>query len=185
MEPRRQLSRADYLALSETWDVRQEWVNGEAYAMAGGTRRHAAVAMNVALALGNGLRGRPCRPFNSDQRIFVEPTDAFLYADTGVVCGPFEHPEGDTWSVTNPVVIVEVLSASTRDYDQGAKFDHYRRLPSLEHYVLVDPESPHIIHHRRHGRGWLRHDHESGSVALDAVGVSLDLDTVYADLDGV
>jgi len=111
--PRRELSRDDYLALSETWEVRHEWVNGEAYAMAGGTRRHAAVAVNVATTLGLALRGRPCRAINSDQRIFVAATDAYFYADGGVVCGPFDHPDGDSWSVTKPVVLVEVLSVAT------------------------------------------------------------------------
>lgn len=185
MHARRRLTREDYLALSETWDVRHEWVNGEVYAISGGTSRHAAVAVNIVLALGAALRDRPCRPINGDQRIHVEATDALLYADVGVVCGAFQHADADPHAITNPTVLIEVLSPSTRDYDQGAKFDHYRRLPSLQHYLLVDPDEVHVIHHRRLGEGWLRHDHTQGGVALDAVELELRLDAVYAKLDGV
>ena len=185
MQVRRRLTREDYLALSETWDVRHEWVNGEVTAMSGGTSRHAAVAVNLTFALFQALGERPCRPINADQRIHVEATDALLYADVGVICGPFQHSAADPHGITNPVVLIEVLSPSTRDYDQGAKFDHYRRLPSLQHYVLVDPDVPHLIHHRRLGDGWLRHDHTEGRVMLDAVEVELHLDAVYAKLDAV
>lgn len=185
MEPRRPLSEADYLEQSETWEVRHEWVNGEAYAMSGGTPRHAAVMFNVGMALGNAVRGRPCRPTTSDQRLYVENTGAYLYPDVTLVCGPFHFADQDTNSLVNPSVVVEVLSPSTANYDQGAKFDHYRRIPSLRHYILVDPTKHHVVHHARTEEGWLRRDLEDGELQLRDLELAIPLTEIYADLDVV
>jgi Uma2 family endonuclease len=184
-EPRRQLSYEDYVRESPRWDVKHEWVNGVAYAMAGGSPHHNAVTLNVAIALGALLRGRPCRPTSPDQRVHVETTGASLYPDVIVVCGPFEYASTDPDAVTNPTVVVEVLSPSTRDYDQGAKFGHYRRLESLQDVLFVDPLTRHVIHHTRHAEGWLRRDIEAGVVTLRSLDVELPLDEIYADLEAL
>lgn len=185
MEPRRALSEADYLALSETWEIRHEFVNGEACAMSGGSPRHAAVTMNVGGAFLAATRGRPCRPTSSDQRIYVENTGAYLYPDVTVVCGPFQFADQDANSLANPSVVVEVLSPSTANYDHGAKMDHYRRIPSLRHYVLIDPSERHVVHHARTEEGWLRRDLEEGDLSLRDLDIAISLDAIYADLDAV
>jgi len=185
MEPRRALSEADYLTMSETWEIRHELVNGEAYAMSGGSPRHAAVAANVMVALSMATQGKPCRPTSSDQRVYVENTGAYLYPDVTMVCGPFQFAEQDAHSLVNPSVVVEVLSPSTADYDHGAKMDHYRRIPSLRHYVLVDPAERHVVHHARTEEGWLRRDLEHGDLSLRDLQLVIPLDAIYADLDAV
>jgi Uma2 family endonuclease len=156
----------DYLALDASSDLRHEWINGEVTAMSGGTSRHAAVSANVVGALWTATRSGPCRPTSSDQRIHVPETGAFLYADAALVCGRYQHVDAGR-TICNPSVVFEVLSPSTARHDQGAKFEHYRRLVSLAHIVLIDPDDVHVIHHKRVDGGWLRRDLHDGELVLD------------------
>lgn len=185
MDPRPDLCLEDYLAVAEWPGPPVEWINGQAYAMSGGTPRHAAVTVNLLVALARALQGSGCRAINGDQRVNIDLTGAFVYPDAGIVCGPFVYAENDPHSVTNPVVLFEVLSPSTRDFDQGGEFDHYRRIGSLMHYVLVDPDVPHVIHHARQRGGWFRVDRTDGEVVLDPPGVTLGIDDLYTGLDAV
>ena len=110
---RHRYSFADYLGVEEMSRVRHEYVNGEIVAMAGGTPEHSALSAAVVTLLGSKLRGGPCRPYSSDLRIRVRATGLATYPDAAVICGePARDPESPT-HVTNPTVIVEVLSAST------------------------------------------------------------------------
>lgn len=179
------LSAAEYVAASATWDTRHEWVNGEAWAMSGGRPRHAAVIANAIAALAERLRGGPCRVASSDQRVHVRATRAWFYPDASVICGPWITDPDDPLSITNPSVLVEVLSPSTADFDRGAKFEHYRRLASLTDYVLVDPDARHVTHLRRTAEGWARVDLHEGALELAGPGVSLPVDALYADLEHV
>ncbi len=171
----------DYLALDAEAELRHEWVNGEVYAMSGGTSRHAAVIANTIIALGVATRGGPCRPTSSEQRIHIPGTGAFLYPDAALICGPYEHVD-DGLTVTNPTVLFEVLSPSSANYDQGAKFEHYRHLPSLQHYVLIDPDEVHVIHHKRMDDGWFRRDLSDGEVVLDGLPDGATLRLLLSDL---
>lgn len=174
-----------YLAAAETWELKHELVNGTLYAMAGGSARHAAVAVNATVALAVRLDGGPCRVANSDQRLHVEATDALLYPDAMVVCGPYAMSPTDRHAVVNPVLIVEVLSPSTSDCDQGAKFGHYRRIPSLSHYLMIDPDTRRVVHARRDGDGWRLHDLTDGEIELAAIGVSLPIERLFANLEQI
>lgn len=148
-------TRGDYYALIDAGETKAEWVNGEIYLMSGGTLEHSAIAMSLGSLLFLALRGRPCRVFNSDLMIAVEETDLHTYPDLSVVCGAAERLPTYPNAVTNPTVLVEVLSPSTAAFDRGAKFEHYRRLPSLQEYVLVHPDAPKIEVYRRVPEGWL------------------------------
>lgn len=175
-----------YLAESRTWEVKHEWVNGQAWAMTGARPVHNVVATRIVRLLGNALESRRCEAVNSDQRIEVADGDSYVYADGLVVCGPFRFSERDALSLTNPRVIVEVLSPTTRDYDLGTKFDLYRRISGLQDILYVDPDEPHVIHHARTAEGWLRRDLHEGVVRLTGIeGVELALEAVYADLEAV
>ena len=185
MKPDMKMTRQEYIETVPTDGIKYEWVNGEAYAMAGGTPLHAAIAVNLVLSLGGRLRGRPCRPTTSDQRLFVRATDAYFYPDVMVVCPPWDTPDGDSQSVANPRVIIEVLSDSTRDYDTGSKFEHYRRIDSLTDFLAVDPVARRLTHYRRTEEGWLLTDVESGSVSLGSLEIDVPLDEVFADLEDV
>jgi Uma2 family endonuclease len=134
----KKMSIPEYLAFEEASKERHEYLRGEVYAMAGGTPEHGAIAAAVTIALGSALQGRPCRVFNSDVRVRCEETDLFTYPDVFVVCGKLERSVRDADSVTNPIVVVEVLSPSTESYDRGAKAQHYLRIPALREYVLVN-----------------------------------------------
>lgn len=177
----------DYLALTDgsvALDDRLEWVNGEMYAMAGGTPEHAAVASNVNAALWVALKGKPCRPTTGDQRIAINETGVYVYPDVVVVCGPF-HRAADGISITNPSVVVEVLSPSTASFDRGGKFEHYTRMTSLTDYVLVEPETRLVTHYRRQSDGWLRRDYRSGTVCMMDGELSITVEDIFADLDNV
>jgi Uma2 family endonuclease len=184
--PPTRMTHAEYLALEEKSETKHEYVNGEVFAMAGGTIEHGALAAAVTVALGNALQGRPCRVLSSDVRVRVKATGLSTYPDVSVVCNKVETDADDEHGVLNPSLIVEVLSDSTEAYDRGEKAAHYRRLPSLREYVLLSQHEPRIEVHRRNERGnWeLVAEARKGERAeLRACGdpIVLDVDALYRD----
>jgi Uma2 family endonuclease len=177
------MSHADYLAAEAAGELRHEFLAGEVVAMAGGTPEHGALAMAVGGELRAALRGKPCRVFSSDVRVHVAATGLTTYPDLSVVCGRLETHPDDPHAVTNPIVLVEVLSASSEAYDRGAKAAHYRRLASLREYVLVAQDEPHIEVYRRNERNrWELVEARAGErVELASLDVTLDVDAIYAD----
>jgi Uma2 family endonuclease len=176
------MTYAEYLAAERTAEVRHEYLRGEVLAMAGGTPEHARIAANVIAALTTSLRGKPCAVFTSDLRIRIENTDRSTYPDVSVVCGKREAARDDEDALTNPTVVVEVLSDTTEADDRGEKFAHYRRIPSLRAYVLVSQRTPRIEVYRREGDEWILSEATSGQVArLVSIGVELSVDDVYRD----
>ena len=181
---KRQLSYVEYLALEREHDVRHEYLTGAAWAMAGGSVRHARVKMRLTLQLGGALAGGPCEPFDSDLKVRVLDTGFATYPDLTVVCGgEARHPE-DPHAITNPTLLAEVLSPSTEAWDRGEKFAQYRRITSLRHYLLVRTEDTHIEHYRRDADGsWRLSDHRAGdTLTLDDLGVSLSVTDLYRGL---
>ena len=158
---------------------KHEFINGEVYAMTGGTSEHARIQINLARALFKRLPSH-CIPTNADQRVYIDATQANVYPDLTVVCGPHQWAHHDKHALTNPKVVFEVLSPSTAGYDRGPKFDHYRRLPSLQTYVVVHQDQPLVLVHERQADGaWLFRDHGQGEVPLPALGVELPLVEIY------
>lgn len=181
------LTYAEYLALEAASPVKMQFVDGVAYAMAGGTWEHAQLAAEVIGALSNLLRpgrGR-CRVFSSDLKIHVPATGNSHYADASVVCGPREVSPQDPNAATNPALIVEVLSDSTESYDRGKKFRDYQRLLSLKHYLLVNQDAVRIEHYRRNDDDtWTLTIAEAGAkVSLPELGGDLVVDEIYAVID--
>jgi Uma2 family endonuclease len=175
------MSYADYAAGEMTSPVRHEYLKGAVFAMAGGTPEHGALAAAIMRELGVALRGKPCRVFSSDLRVYVLETDLATYPDASVVCGKLETARDDANAVTNPTLLVEVLSETTEAYDRGAKASHYRRIPALREYVLIAQDEPRIEVYRRSARGgWELFEARSGErVELESLGVSLDVNAVY------
>jgi Uma2 family endonuclease len=175
------VSYEEYLALEARSETKHEYVRGEVVAMAGGTPEHAALAMAMGIALGSALRGRPCRVYSSDLRVRVPETDLATYPDLAVVCGRLETAPDDADAATNPTLIVEVLSDRTESHDRGAKFAHYRRLPSLREYVLVSQSEPRIEVYRRNaeGRFELFESTAGQTFELASLGLALEVDTIY------
>jgi Uma2 family endonuclease len=173
----------EYLALERVSNIKHEYLAGQILAMAGGTPDHAAIANNVGTLLNVQLRGRRCRVYTSDLRVRVELADFATYPDVTVVCEREERDPADPNALVNPVVIVEVLSKSTEDYDRGEKFEHYPRIPSLKEYVLVSFRDRAVEVRRREPDGsFTVHQAKSGEVAaLVSVGCELSVDEVYRD----
>lgn len=159
------LSIADYLAGEEVSDGKHEYLGGTVHAMAGASNQHNAIAVNALLALGSQLRGKSCRPFSSDTKVRIEYPDhtRFYYPDALVVC--HSNPSTDHFQ-DRPVLIIEVLSDSTRRTDLGEKRDAYLTIPSLKVLIFVESEAPAVILHRRKPDGGFAVEAHSG---LDAV----------------
>ncbi|HTB58026.1 MAG TPA: Uma2 family endonuclease [Polyangia bacterium] len=172
----------DYLAVEEMNPVRHEFLDGEIYAMAGGTILHAALTVAVSSALHRQLAGR-CRVFSSDLRIRSLATGLACYPDVTVVCGNVETDPESKETVANPMVVVEVLSPATIDYDLGEKFEHYRRIPSLTAVVYVWQDRRQIeVRARAVSHDWRVEVAGRGAVAqLEQLGCALDVDALYAD----
>lgn len=172
---------ADYIACDEASEEKHEFVDGEIFAMSGGTVAHALIGTNVARALGNVLERQPCRVFGSDLRIRVPATGLATYPDVTVVCGkPMLDPE-NAHTITNPIVLIEVLSPSTEKYNRQQKFDHYRLLPSLREYLLISQDKQHISHYTRNADdSWtLRDIRPPSELRLSSLECTLSLETIY------
>jgi Uma2 family endonuclease len=172
---------AQYLALEASSNVKHEYLSGQIYAMAGGTPEHAALAAAVIGLLFPQLRGSPCRAHDADLRVRVPKTGLATYPDVTIVCGPSQRDPEDDNAVTNPTLVVEVLSASTEDYDRGDKFEHYKGLSSLSEYVLVSHRERKVEVWVRDPEGtWTCNTARSGEVArLASIGARLDVDELY------
>jgi Uma2 family endonuclease len=169
------ISIHEYLSGEELSEVKHEYLGGAVHAMAGSNNRHSAISTNALLALGSRLRGKACRPFNSDAKVRIEYPDhtRFYYPDAMVVCHP--NPPTDHFH-DQPVVIIEVLSDSTRRTDLGEKRDAYLTIPSLKVLVFVEPDSPYVIVHRRKAEGGFAVE------ALSGLDVILPLPEIEAEL---
>jgi Uma2 family endonuclease len=182
----RRLSVDEYIALDRASEQRWEYVDGEAFAMAGASLRHNAVVANILLALGARLKNSPCFPLGDGQKVETTATRAFHYPDLTVVCGKPKVGAKDDHALTNPTVLFEVLSETTGDYDRGSKFDHYATIEELREYVVVFPDVRRIEHRKRIGRSeWQLLDIVGGELDLTALRITLPLDEIYANLERV
>ena len=178
------MTYAAYLAAEEVSETKHEYLRGEVYAMAGGTPEHAALMAAVSAELIMALRGRPCRVYSSELRVRIDATDMSTYPDVSVVCGELKTADIDRNAITNPILIVEVLSDSTEAYDRGEKFSHYRRLPTLREYLLLSQHQPRIESYRKSSQGvWELAEAGAGeTLTLAALeGVRLDVELIYRD----
>ncbi len=120
----------EYLVWEREQTERHEYFNGEVFLQSGGTRRHSLIGANLLGEIRQGLKGQDCEAHGSDMRVHVEATGYHAYPDASVVCPPVEGNSDDV--ISNPVLLVEVLSPSTADFDRGGKFGHYRKIPACE-----------------------------------------------------
>ncbi len=174
-----------YLMLEEDSGSKHEFLDGQVWAMSGGTPDHAAVAGNVLTLLNVQLIGKKCRVFTSDLRVRVAATGLGTYPDVSVICGRVELDPEDAkrHTVINPRLLVEVLSPSTEVYDRGEKLRHYQQIASVEEIVLVAHDRIEIEVVRREADGtWSRHVAGDGQRAqLSSVSCALSVREVYRD----
>jgi len=146
----------EYLARERVEVTKSEFYRGEIFAMAGGSIRHNRICANLIINLGRRLQGSTCQVTTSDQRIRIPAVDLSTYPDISIICGEPQPDTADTQAIVNPRVIFEVLSKSTEGYDRGKKFDFYRELDSLQEFMLVSQEEPHVERNVRQPNGsWL------------------------------
>jgi Uma2 family endonuclease len=184
--PKQKWTPEEYFEFESTSETKHEYFQGEIYAMSGGSLKHALIATNTSTALNIQLRKSTCRVFQSDLRLQVAALGYYTYPDVFVVCGEPQYYEGRTDTVTNPVLVVEVLSPSTESYDRGKKFQHYRTLESLQEYVVISQDAAHIERFTRQPDGdWLLHaaDGLDDTLELLSVGCTIALSDVYDKVD--
>ncbi len=171
------LSVEDYLALEEESAVKHEYIAGELYALAGATDRHNRIAVNIIAQLWNAAGDGGCRVYGSDMRLRIED-DAVYYPDVQVVCDPTDIEEQYK---SSPCVIVEVLSPSTETIDKREKLLAYRRLRSLQAYVIVYRDERRVMRYWRdeNNAWWDAEAHGQGPVMFPCPDVALTLDDIY------
>ncbi|MBV9657626.1 MAG: Uma2 family endonuclease [Verrucomicrobia bacterium] len=181
--PKRLFTQEEYLALEIPADYRSQYVAGEIYAMAGASPMHGVIVFNIAGLLYNQFRGRRCQGYANDLRVRAKAGELWTYPDLAALCGePQFDVASDPNSLLNPSVIIEVLSPSTEAFDRGEKFARYRRLESLQHYVLVAQERMRVELFTRQADGrWLLSEYSepAHSVPLEAVNCDLPLAEIY------
>jgi len=141
---KQKFSIEDYLEMENAADEKHEYYKGEIFAMSGAKVPHNIIATNFLATLYNKLKGKQCKPFNSDQRIHIPSNTLFTYPDISIICGEIVTLNDDQYNVLNPTVIIEVLSQSTKNYDRGEKFKLYRDIKTLKEYILVDSATLHV-----------------------------------------
>jgi Uma2 family endonuclease len=174
----------EYVRLEERSAIKHEFLEGEVYAMAGGSPEDAALAARIAAVLGARARGGPCEVFTSDLRVRVSETGLTTYPDVSVVCGRWQRDPEDPNTIVNPVLLVEVLSESTASYDRGEKLAHYQRIATLREVLLVAHDRPRFELWRRDddGRWPLVVAQAGGALSLAALDVTLDVDDIFQGL---
>ncbi|MBP0011982.1 MAG: Uma2 family endonuclease [Roseofilum sp. SBFL] len=175
------LTPQDYLEWEVQQPLRYEYFNGEVFAMAGGTLPHADIALNLASLLREPLRGR-CKVRNSDAKVGITDEGPFTYPDISISCD--ERDRTARHFIRYPCVIIEVLSPSTEAYDRGGKFALYRRLSTLQEYVLVSSETKTVEIFRRDAVGeWRFIPYSEGdTIELMSLGITLSLNAIYEDV---
>lgn len=170
----------EYFGIEEMSAVRHEYLGGEIYATAGGSRNHNQIAQNLTRAF-DGVRAGGRRSYLADVRLRT-PGGLYTYPDVMVICGAAALSSDRMETVTNPVVIAEVLSSSTREYDAGQKYELYRAIPSLRDYLLVDQYTVSVEHRFLDGRDWKSRTYRAREegIALTGVAVTILLRDVYA-----
>lgn len=172
----------EYFTWEEQQLERHEYLDGEVYAMSGGTQNHSDIAMNFGALLKSHLRGGGCKTFNSDLRIKIFESNKYVYPDLSVTCD--DRDKSTPQYITHPCLIIEVLSPITEAYDRGNKFKLYRRNPSLRDYVLVDSNKMAIDLYRKDEAGnWNIINYEIGdAIELKSIDLIFPIEQVYEDI---
>jgi Uma2 family endonuclease len=176
------VSAQEYLKAEREAFEKHEYYQGEVFAMSGASLEHNIIFSNLFTDIGSKLKGKNCRPFGSDLRIHIPKNTLFTYPDITIICGEPNLTDDKFDTATNPTVIIELLSASTRNYDKGEKFSLYREIESLQEYILIDTEKIHVIKHiRNKDNSWQLTEFKNieNIFSIDTIGLSLSLNNLY------
>jgi Uma2 family endonuclease len=184
LRSRRHYTLDDYFMVELGSPTKHEFYNGEIFAMAGASIAHNDITSNVLAILRSALRGKGCRAFASDLRV-ATPGNLYTYPDVSVICGKVATVPGRPDTATNPILLVEVLSEATCDYDRGEKFELYKEIGGFKEYVLIDQGAVLVEHWRRTRSGtWTvkKHARLAEILRLHAVPVALPLTEIYREV---
>ncbi len=176
------ITAEEYFAIEEAAEYKSEYYHGEMFAMSGALVNHNLIVGNAFAGLYNLLRNSDCFVFPSDIRVELDKARHYAYPDVSVVCGDIRCADGRKDTIVNPVVIIEVLSESTQEYDRGLKFKAYQNIPSLKEYILIDQYSCRVEHFFKYADGlWIfeKYDKSEDTVKLRSVDAELSLNEIY------
>ena len=178
-----QMTPEEYFAWEEQQLEKHEYINGQVYAMSGGTINHGRIAIRFTAMLDAHLDGGPCITGNSDIKVKIVDTNNYTYPDASVTCD--ERDKKTTQYITYPCLIIEVLSDSTEAYDRGGKFRMYRQSPVLQDYLLVSSTSLEMDLYCKNDTGeWIIINYKKGDViTLKSIGLSFPIEQVYRNLE--
>ncbi|MEO7309387.1 MAG: Uma2 family endonuclease [Chitinophagaceae bacterium] len=179
------ISETDYLDSERLASTKHEFYRGEIFAMSGASIEHNLISVNSIADLKQKLKGKKCRPFGSDLRVHIPSNGLYTYPDISIVCGDVQTTDDYFDTATNPSVIFEILSPSTRDYDKGSKFTLYRDIESLQEYILIDSERIMVEKFIRNAdNSWQLTEYKllSQSFTIDTVAIELQLQDIYEDV---
>jgi Uma2 family endonuclease len=180
------VSPEEYLERERKAETRSEYRNGEIIAMAGSSPEHARIVSNLHFRIRLGLKSGSCDVFATDIRLGVRAANLYTYPDLMVVCGGLVHPDNQRDIVLNPVILIEVLSNSTQDYDRGEKFASYRSIPSLMEYLTIAQDKIHVDQHTRQpDQNWvLKEFNEPGAtIRLESIAIELRVADIYEKVE--
>jgi Uma2 family endonuclease len=179
---KKKLTIEEYLEFESASVEKHEYYQGEIFAMSGPKVPHNIIAVNILSILKQKLKGKSCRPFNSDQRIHIPSNTLFTYPDISIICGEIITRDNDDWNIINPSVLFEVLSKSTQSYDRGDKFNLYRSISTLKEYILVDSATIKIEAYRINSGGhWELEEYESigDTLLVKTIETAVALNEIY------
>lgn len=180
-QEQRHYSPEEYLEIEVNSEERHEYIDGQIIPMTGGTPNHNQIALNLGGALNFALKRQPYRVFVTDLRLWIPKKRVYTYPDVMVVNSPLEFVEGRKDTITNPLMIAEILSKSTKAYDRDEKFAAYRTIPSFGEYILIDQYTMHVEQYcKTDNNKWIFSEYEDGDVMLSLASVSFQI--VLADI---
>jgi Uma2 family endonuclease len=182
----RTYTREEYLEFEVASEERHEYVNGDIRLVTGGTPNHNDIAGNLYVQIKLALKGKPCRTFYTDQRLWVPDRSLYTYPDVMVVEKPLQLQTGRTDILINPCFIAEVLSKSTQDYDHGENFSTYRTIDSFREYLLIDQYSIHVEHYvKTAANQWLLSEYADPNVtlSLNTFETQIEINALYENID--
>lgn len=181
-EDKKAYTPEEYLEFEINSEARHEYINGEIILMTGGTPNHNQIALNLSGALNFALKRQPYRVFVTDQRLWIPKKRIYTYPDVMVIQGELQLQEGRRDTITNPLMIAEVLSVSTRSFDKDAKFAAYRTIPTFKEYLLIDQYTMHIEQYfKTEQKRWIFSEYDSAdeTVSLNSISFQILIEDIY------
>ncbi|MGI8495701.1 MAG: Uma2 family endonuclease [Pyrinomonadaceae bacterium] len=180
--PKTLLTAEEYLAFERKSEFRHEYYRGEIFQMSGASREHNLIVFNLARQISSQLRGKNCEGYANDMRVFTPITGLYTYPDLTVVCGEPEFADAEFDTLLNPVILIEVLSPSTADYDRGKKFWNYQSIETLREYLLIAQDEIKIEHLIKLANGrWDVREYSlpDAKIELSSIGIGLEISEIY------